>query len=320
MRPWNDYKAYLTSRFGEPVYRIGVDAGFSCPNRENRRGGCSFCDGMGALASYQRTSESLFHSGCAFERCLEQAQVESLETQVRRGKEYLVRRFNAGLFAMYLQAFTNTYAPLPRLREIYDKCLELDDFTMFIVSTRPDCIDAPIAELLGEYGQRLETWVELGLQSGSDRILGLMNRGHGTEAFEKACKALDGQGLNLSCHVVLGYPTESRDEMLETARLVNQSPVKAVKIHNLNVCSGTSLYDQYMQGEISVASRKRHIMTCALFLQRLRKDIVIERLMCETPSQRLAAPRNFGDKAAFLRELEAYMNGNGMAQGDLCLM
>lgn len=324
MRRWNSYSENLIQRYGYKVYRIGVDGGFTCPHRDSTRtkGGCIFCDSQGAVSVYHRKAESGFTHESAFEENIDRTvctvRVAPLEEQVRRGMEFVRRRYGAEHFAIYFQSYSNTYAPVERLREIYDRALSIYDWEGLIVSTRPDCMDREKAALLSSCREKAgSVCVELGLQSGSDRILKLMRRGHDVKSFLEAASIVKDEGLELCVHVLTGFPGEGREELDKTIEVINRVHPHAIKIHNLNVASGTPLYEKYLEGEVHAPSTERHLWTCVYFLRRIPQDIVIERLICETPSHRLASPRAFSDKNRFLRSLEAIMEENNYRQGDL---
>ncbi len=327
--PWKTYKQYLLETYSKSVYRIGVDGGFSCPNRENdRTGGCIFCDGTGASATYQRIGEGIWKRDSSFQKRVAHSgprprislekRLNALEKQVEKGKVFLKERYNAQALSLYFQAWTSTYAPIDELKLLFDKGLSLYPFTEFIVSTRPDCLDDEIIDLLVSYKDRVEdVWVEVGLQSGNDKTLDSINRGHDVATFSDAINRLHKKGIKVSTHIITGLPNESFKEFDNTIKLINDLNIEAVKIHNLDILGGTMLFDDYIRGEIAVASTFRAVEHCMYFLRRLSPNIIIQRLLCETPPHRLAAPRKFYDKSKFIQTLEKRMNKLGAVQGDL---
>lgn len=327
---WNSYKDYLIRVYGEPVWRVGVDAGFSCPNRQpDRSGGCCYCDGTGASAAYQRTAESGWYHDSPFMASIASGpsseidsdlslRITSIARQVEHGRTFLERRYQAHLLSLYFQAWTNTYAPVDELRTLYDAALKMDTWKEFIVSTRPDCVPEPVVDLLASYqGEVDRVWVELGLQSACDRTLEHIGRGHGCQCFLDAVDRLRVRGINVCAHVILGLPGDGYEQYEATAEVVNRSGCDAIKIHNLHIPGGTRLYDSYLRGEAACPSVRRHIEDTIYLLRRLRPDIVIERLICETPAHRLAAPRGFVDKSRFLSLLRTAMVERDVKQGDL---
>ncbi len=283
--PFFSYSRYLRRKYGEKAYRVSVDAGFSCPHRGSDRGnsGCIYCEDSGARAVY-----------------LEGRPEKQLESQVRRGIQFLSKRYRADLFLLYLQAFTNTYAPVDELRRIYDRCLSAGTFKELIVSTRPDCIDGGIVELLASYRKPdFDVWVELGLQSIHDVTLKRIRRGHSVRQFQEAFSLVKSMGLRSAVHVMFGLPGETEHHMMETIDYLADIKPDGIKIHNLHVPYGTRLLGEYMQGELSVPCSQRHLEYTIRALERLPRQTVIMRLTCDTPRKRLASPKNFWKKPLF---------------------
>ena len=334
--PYKSYSSSLIEKFGHKVFRVGVDAGFSCPNRCGLKGtlGCVYCDSQGARAAYLRTEESGFRHDSNFEKEIDKAKgrelyreelfsldeqtKKSIREQIERGRKFTAQRYKVDHFALYLQSFSNTFAPVEKLKEIYDFALEGYDWEGFIISTRPDCLNEENLSLISTYDAKFgPVCIELGLQSGSDRILKDMQRGHDTACFIEAATKVKQHKLELCVHILTGFPGEGKTELDQTINVINQIHPNAIKIHNLNICSGTVLYQQYLKGEITAPCMTRHLATTIYLLRRIPEDIVIERLVCETPAHRLASPRAFADKNTFLRKLEAQMLSMGATQGDL---
>ena len=318
---WNNYRDYLVKLYGLPVYRIGIDGGFSCPNRDkNGHGGCSFCDGTGAVAVYQRKSESGFTHSSGFDDEVSRSllpRLLSIEEQIQRGKAFLSRRYGAKEFSVYFQSYTNTYDCVDNLRRIYDSALNTGNYKEFIVSTRPDCIPDDVLSLLSSYSSSMRVWVELGLQSANDRTLRRIGRGHTSAVWKDAAERVHAHGLMLSSHVILGLPGESLEDEMHTIDLVNAVHSDGIKIHNLHVPGGTRLADEYLEGIFTVSSEERYLESAELALRRLSPDTIIQRLICETPMHRLVAPRVFPDKSLFLSHLEMVMEAHDTRQGDL---
>jgi len=327
--PWRDYKSFLLERYGEKVYRIGLDGGFSCPNRGvGRLGGCIYCDAKGSSAVYQRKDESGYTHKSAFVEDIDTTSDESvcmsledrlgsITRQVERGKHFLDERYPNSAKSIYFQAFTSTYDTLKTLRTLYDHALRTGDYKEFIVSTRPDCLEDPVVDLLSSYRSKVAAvWVELGLQSGNDATLKWIGRGHSVNDFQTACQRVKRAGLEVSAHIILGFPQEHELEILNTARVINESHPQAIKIHNLQVVAGTRLYRLYKQGEIHIASFSEHLANTMLLLRHIPSDIVIQRFVSDTPAHRLAAPRDFADKNTFNIALKREMLRVGAFQGD----
>ena len=319
---WNNYREYLLDKYGTSLYRVGVDGGFSCPNRtKERQGGCTFCDGTGSIAVYQRTSESAFRHDSSFDEGVSEEvllRFQSIENQIKKGLEFIHRRYKAKLAALYFQSWTNTYDSADNLKHIYDMALSCGDFSEFIVSTRPDCVEDDVADLLAGYiTEDREVWVELGLQSASDETLRRINRGHTLSDYIKCMERLHKRGIKVCTHVILGLPGEEREDFIETAKVLNEVGSEGVKIHNLHIPGGTNMAEEYLEGEITSWSTERYMNEVEYFLRLLNPEMIIERLVCETPSHRLMAPRHFMDKSLFLRTLNDKMEKDNTRQGDL---
>ena len=319
---WNNYREYLLKKYGTSLYRVGVDGGFSCPNRtKERQGGCTFCDGTGSIAVYQRTSESAFRHDSSFDEGVSEEvllRFQSIENQINKGLEFIHRRYKAKLAALYFQSWTNTYDTAENLKRIYDMALSSGDFSEFIVSTRPDCVEDDIADLLAGYITKdREVWVELGLQSASDETLRRINRGHTLSDYVKCMERLHKRGIKVCTHVILGLPGEEREDFIKTAKVLNETGSEGVKIHNLHIPGGTKMAEEYLEGEITSWSTERYMNEVEYFLRLLNPEMIIERLVCETPSHRLMAPRHFMDKSLFLRTLNDKMEKDNTRQGDL---
>ncbi len=317
--PFRRYSRYLKERYGEAVYRIAVDAGFSCPHRSpDGSGGCSFCDAAGSRAAYQE--EHFDGETLRIERGggLSSERLELIRLQVERGREFLLRRYGARSYILYLQAFTNTFAPLGVLEELYRYALTLAPFREFIVSTRPDCIARSHVELLSGFkGEDLDVWVELGLQSFHDATLERIGRGHGSSRFVRAFSLLREAGIKVTVHLIFGLPGEGRREIMESVDRLAELRPEGVKIHNLNVARGSALGDEYLRGELVPPSDRRHLDYVMEALERLPRETIIQRLTCDTDSAQLLAPRRFMEKSRFYSLLEREMRREGRYQGRL---
>lgn len=319
---WNNYREYLLEKYGTSLYRVGVDGGFSCPNRtKEREGGCTFCDGTGSIAVYQRTSESAFRHDSSFDEEVSEEvllRFQSIENQIKKGLEFIHRRYKAKLAALYFQSWTNTYDSIENLKRIYDLALSCGDFSQFIVSTRPDCVGEDVADLLSQYiTPEREVWVELGLQSASDETLKRINRGHTLSDYITCAERLHKRGIKICTHVIIGLPGEERKDFIKTAEALNQVGSEGVKIHNLHIPGGTRMAQDYLDGEIVSWSTERYMNEVQYFLRLLNPGMIVQRLVCETPAHRLMAPRHFMDKSLFLRTLNDKMERDDTRQGDL---
>lgn len=316
---WRTYSEYLKKKYNKKVFRVGLDAGFSCPNRTKERlGGCAFCDGTGSVAVYQRKGEGGFHHDSDYNKEVAENRScydLSIKEQIEKGKEFLIRRYKAEAFSLYFQSFTNTYGSVDQLKRIYDDALSYGPFVSLIISTRPDEIDDDKLALIKSYEKNgLDVEIELGLQSANNRTLEYINRGHSAECYIDAAKKIKEYGIFLSTHVILGLPGENSDDFIKTADVVNLYS-DAVKIHNLQITGGTRLQKEWEEGKIKLLSLDEYLDAVSLFIAHLREDVVIQRLISETPSHRLIEPRDFPDKSKFINMLKKRMEERDEREG-----
>jgi len=296
---YNPFSEELKAEFGCRVHRISVDAGFTCPNRDGSVGvgGCIFCSDSGS-GSY----------GIALGK--------SISAQIEHGKEIMTRKYKAQKFIAYFQPYSNTYAPLERLRELYDEALAVPEVVGLIVGTRPDCLPPETLQLLTEYHLKTYFWLELGLQSPHDRTLEKIKRGHNSAIFMDAARRVKSLGMRLCVHVILGLPGESREEMLTTAAILNDLGVDGIKIHLLHVNSGTQLAAMHERGEIKLLEKGEYVGLVCDFLERLHPRISIHRLTGDG-GKNLVAPLWSAAKFEALNAIDDEMARRGAEQGDL---
>lgn len=283
---YNQFSAHLKNKYGAKVYKITIDAGFSCPNRDGTisTGGCVFCDESGSF--------SQAHSN-----------ILTVEEQVKTGAETLKKRFKAQKFMSYFQAFSNTYKPKDELKKIYDASLTHEDIIGLSIGTRPDCIDEPKLELISEYTKNYYTWLEYGLQSVHDKTLKRINRGHDFDTFLKNFKLTKAYGINVCAHVILGL-WESHDEMMETAKTLSDLKVDGIKIHMLCALEGTQLGQMYKNGEIDFMDEDEYVETVCDFLEYIPPTTTIHRLAGNGLKKELIAPKWIGKKLDTLNRID----------------
>jgi radical SAM protein (TIGR01212 family) len=298
VRRYRAFGQFLVEKFGAKVYRVTLDAGFTCPNVDGTvtTGGCNFCDNR-SFSPNRRLPRS------------------SIAEQVQRGIEILQARYGAERFLAYFQAATNTYAPVDKLRRLYDEAVRDPRIVGLAIGTRPDCLPDPVLDLIEAHARRRYVCLELGLQSRHDRTLDWMNRGHHFDAFLDAVARCEGRGIDVCAHVILGLPGESRDDMLATADALAELPIQAVKIHNLHVVRDTPLADLHARGEIHLPERREYVGLVCDFLERLPAHLVIQRLQGDAPPDFLIAPLWCLDKASLLRDIDAELERRDSRQG-----
>lgn len=283
---YNQYSAFLKQKFGVKVYKITLDAGFSCPNRDGllSTGGCIFCDEGGSF--------SQAHSNLL-----------PVEEQINAGIETLSKRFKAEKFMSYFQAYSNTYKPVRELEKIYNSALCNDKIVGLSIGTRPDCVDDEKLDLIASYNNDYYTWIEYGLQSVHDKTLKRINRGHDYDCFLKAYDKTKSRGINVCVHVIFGL-WETHDEMLQTAQELARLKVDGVKIHMLCALDNTKLADMYNAGEIDFMSEDEYVNTVCDFLEYLPKETTIHRLAGNGLKKNLIAPRWLGAKLDCLNKID----------------
>ncbi|HBT83093.1 MAG: TIGR01212 family radical SAM protein [Desulfuromonadales bacterium GWD2_61_12] len=298
---YNLFSAHLKERFGGRVHKISVDAGLGCPNRDGGRqgGGCLFCDPDGS-------------GSVGIERQL------SVGEQLEQGKEVMVRKYKARHFMAYFQPFSNTFAPPAQLRALYDEALAVSDMVGLAVGTRPDCLPAPVIDLLADYHQRTYLWLELGLQSCHDATLAHLRRGHDYATFLAAYARAKEAGLRVCVHVILGLPREDRVMMLATADELARLRVDGVKIHLLHVLTGTKLGEAFLRGEVAVLGQEEYVSLVVEFLERLHPATLVQRLTGDGPRQRLLAPLWSLAKWEVLNAIDAELARRNSFQGVAC--
>jgi radical SAM protein (TIGR01212 family) len=294
---YRDYKTYLRETFGCRVQKISLDAGLSCPNRDGTlgRGGCIYCNQKG--------------SGTGA------AGFSSISEQIRAGKQRLSRRYKAKKFLAYFQSYSNTYAPLSRLKALYGEALEDTDVVGLSIGTRPDCIAEETADLLGQMGKTSLVWLELGLQSANDDTLRRIRRGHLSQAFVEAVKRVRARNIPVCAHVILGLPGENSEDMLDTARFLALQDIQAVKIHLLYVIKGTALHEMYEAGDYVCLTREAYAAAAGEFLALLPPHFIIQRLTGDPHPEELAAPAWALEKQQNLDAVKTYMAQNELYQG-----
>lgn len=295
---YREYSAYLREVFGCRVQKITVDAGLTCPNRDGSvgTGGCVYCNALG--------------SGTG-----EAARGMSITEQLERGKERLGKRYGASKFLAYFQSFSNTYAPVPILRKLYEEALAVPDIVGLTIGTRPDCVSEPVLDLLGEIASRHFLWMEYGLQSIHDTTLDRIGRGHTAEVFTDAVSRTRRRGIPVCVHVILGLPGEDLEAMLDTARALARMDIQGIKIHLLYVIRGTVLGDWYADGRYRCLTREEYVEAVGRFIRILPPGVVIQRVTGDPHPDELVAPAWARDKRGNIEAIRDLMTSRGWRQG-----
>lgn len=284
-RPYRDLKSYFFEIFGKKVYKITVDAGFSCPNKE-RGNGCIYCNDRGSGTGLSRKGFSI-------------------EDQIRIGMDGIRRKYgNINAFIVYFQSYTNTYAPLEKLKDVWSQVKKFPQVVGVSVGTRPDCIDEKRLDLLNEFTTDYKVFLELGLQTINSKTLDWIGRGHSVDDFTNAVLLAKKYPFHIVAHLILGFPEQDEEEIIQTAKYLNSLKVDGVKIHLLYVAKGAPLEKLFYDGKFKPIDREKYINFVALFLENLSKDIVIHRVTGDAHKGELIAPQWSCEKAKIIELIE----------------
>ncbi len=297
--PYYAYRYFLQQRFGLRVQKVSVDAGFTCPNVDGKvaKGGCAFCDNRSFSPS----------------RRLPRANIAG---QIDQSIARMSRRYkNCRHFLAYFQPATGTYAPVDRLRPLYEQALAHSQVVGLAIGTRADCVPDEVLDLLQELACETYLSIEYGMQTVHDRSLDWMNRGHHHDAMLDAVERSRGRGFEISAHAILGLPGESHDDMLATAREIARLNLDAVKIHNLYCVKNTPLADQVAAGEVQLMQRDEYVQTVVDFLELLPPTMVVERISGDAPPDYFVGPAWCLDKSSAKQAIEAEFERRGTWQG-----
>jgi radical SAM protein (TIGR01212 family) len=270
---YRDLNSFLRSRFGCRVQKITVDAGMTCPNRDGRlsRSGCIYCNPKGSGTGAW-------------------AKGRSIKEQILAGQKALKRRYKARKFLVYFQSFTNTYAPIDTLAELYGQALGMPGVVGLSIGTRPDCVDENVLSLLEQMAHDHMIWIEYGLQSAHDPTLDLINRGHDYACFEKALALTQNRGILTCAHVIIGLPGEGGTVVRRTAKKMARAGIDGIKLHLLYVIRGTELEKWYRQGRYQCLERAQYVEQVCDFIAQLPPRVVIQRLTSDPHARELVAP------------------------------
>ena len=293
---------WLRANFKGPVVKIGLDAGLGCPNRgAGLSGGCSYCPPSGSGQGQGGGDIASQLTG-------------GLERLRRRAKSQGKPQPQA---LAYFQAYTSTHGSPETLRGLYEQALGLPGVAGIIISTRPDCLDGPRWDLLGELAGRTRLWLELGLQSAHDQTLSAMGRGHDVACFDHAVAEAKSRGLKVVAHVILGLPGEELAQTNATARHLAGLDIWGVKLHNLMVLEGARLAGEWRAGGLALWSRQEYVEAAANFLARLPTETLVHRLAADPGGDQLLAPQWVAHKNRALAALADYLEEHDLKQGSL---
>ena len=301
---YNSFVGYFKRKYGERLQKIVLDAGFTCPNRDGKvgRGGCTYCDNAAFHPSYSTAGKSLHQQmdeGIGFHK-----------VRYRTTEHYLA----------YFQSFSNTYAPLQRLKALYEEALSHPDVVGIVIGTRPDCVDEEKLDYIAELAKKHVVIVEYGIESCYDRTLGRINRGHDFETARKAVEMTAQRGIDVGAHFILGLPGETKQMMLDSCALINALPIRSVKFHQLQIVKGTRMEKEYAEcpEDFERFSLDEYLDFFTDMLERLRPDLFIERFVGEVPPRFVnETPWGLIRNVELLRLLEKRLEERDTWQGRL---
>lgn len=280
------FNQYLKDTFGCKVYKISINAGFTCPNRDGTLGtrGCIFCS-KGGSGDFAESSTL------------------SVTEQIESGKQRVSKKIKSGKYIAYFQAFTNTYAPIDVLAEKYCEAINHPDIVGISIATRPDCLGEEVLTLLSEINKIKPVFVELGLQTIHEKTAEYIRRGYPLSVYDNAIKALKKAGINTVVHLIIGLPGESREEMLESVEYACKSGADGIKLQLLHILKGTDLADDYLSGKFETLSMEEYLSIIKDCVEIIPKNVVIHRLTGDGPKKDLIAPLWSADKKSVLNAL-----------------
>ena len=287
---------YLQKTFGEKVYKLSVDLGLTCPNRDGSLDtrGCIFC-----LAG------SSHFAACE----------GSISERIARAKALVEKKTKAERFIAYFQSFTNTYAPIEYLKSVFYEVIAREDIVALSIATRPDCLPEEVLRLLGELNAIKPVWVELGLQTSNEKSVEYIRRCYKSSVYTEAVEKLKSLGINVITHIILGLPNETLGDMLASVDFAVDAGTDGIKLQLLHILRGTDLYDDYINGKFSALTLEEYVDILCECIERLPESIVVHRITGDAPKAHLAAPLWSADKKTVLNTINREMSLRGIRQG-----
>lgn len=297
-RRYHSLDCYLKNTFGQKLYKLSLDGGMTCPNRDGKisYGGCIFCSagGSGDFAA---------------------PQCDDTDTQIEAAKRLVRNKFDGNRYIAYFQSYTNTYAPCEILRRLFMPIILRPDIAVLSIATRPDCLPRDVLELLAKLNRIKPVWVELGLQTVHERTASFINRGYTLDVYKQAADNLHALNIPVITHMIIGLPGETRNDMLETARYIGQVGRDGIKLQLLHILKNTPLQAQYEQGLVSALSFEEYITVVGDIIAVLPPDTVIHRLTGDGNKKELIAPLWSGDKRRVLNSIQHNLKVRDLWQG-----
>ena len=298
MERYFSLNAYLRMIFGEKLYKIALDGGFGCPNRDGSVGwgGCIFCSGAGSGDFAERAGEDIYSA-------------------IERGKARVAAKNPGGRYIAYFQSFTSTYGSIEKMRRLFTAAINHPDVAVLSIATRPDCLGDDVMELLSGLNKIKPVWVELGLQSIHEETARYIRRGYELSVFDRAVEKLKAAGIYVIVHMIIGLPGESAQMIYDTARYIGRSGADGIKLQLLHVLENTDLAADYRAGKFEALGMEDYFRLLSGCLERLPPQMCIHRLTGDGAKKELIAPTWSGDKKRVLNTMKKYFEENDVIQG-----
>lgn len=298
---YNDFGHWIRQQFPYRVQKLSVDAGFSCPNRDGRisTGGCVYCNNKTFNPSYCDRSKSI-------------------TAQLTEGKAFFARKYPTMKYLAYFQAFTNTYDSLDKLKEKYEEALSVEDIVGLVIGTRPDCMSDELLDYLEDLNRRVFVLVEYGIESTVDATLRRINRGHDFACTKRIVEKTAERGILCGGHIIMGLPGEQREDIIRQAPVISSLPLNILKIHQMQIIRDTPLAQQYLSDPTicQLYDVDEYIRLIGDYLPYLRKDLILERFVSQSPKALLIAPQWGLKNHEFTDRLNKYLAEHHIFQGE----
>ena len=295
MQRYNDLSSYLKKKFGSRLLKLSIDGGFSCPNRKNGKKGCKFCSETGS-GEFTTKRKSI---------------TEQLNAQIN----FLKEKDKSNGYIAYFQSYTNTFLPVKELRKMYYEAINFPNVKVLSIATRADCFNEDIYNLLAELNEKIEVWIELGLQSSNEKTRNNMNIGYSTKTFENCVKKLKELNIKTIFHIIFGLPNETEKDYKNTIDYVNNKKPWGIKIHSLYIQNDCELYEEYLKNNFKVITWDEYIDALIMAIENLDKDIIIHRLTGDGDKEKLVAPLWSKDKIKTIGEISKILKQRNSYQG-----
>ena len=291
---------FLKEKFNEKIYKVSLDGGFTCPNRDGKvsRGGCIFCSENGS-GDFTATK------------------LKSIHAQIEEQIDLVSKKYKGDKYIAYFQNFTNTYAEVSYLRKIYEEALSHEKIVGLAIATRPDCLEDDVLELLAELNKKIFLWVELGLQTLNDDVAKYFNRAYETEIYKEASEKLNRLNIKFVTHIIIGLPKEENDDYLKTAIFAQNCGTWGIKLHLMYVVKNTPLEKLYLNGDLKVNTKEEYVEKVVNVLENISSEIVVHRLTGDGDRETLVAPLWSIKKIDVLNSIHKELKRRNTYQGKL---